>query len=489
MTSRVARPQQSARPRTDVSETPSLELDSPSLPWQVPVILLALFVASVARQGTRAVSDPDTLWHLRLGDEIVQTRSITAPTSAWSTLSDQHWVPTQWLTEVVAAAFQRWFGLPGVAFLFASALLLLVVLVHRLCRRQSGSVAAVFVTGLTIVAMSASLSPRPHMVTYVFLAITLLAWLGTVDDLRPRWWLVPLSWVWAMCHGMWFTGAALGVVVSLGLIADRRPDRSRTTSLLAVPVLSVLVAALTPVGPKLLLAPFAVAGVSEFITEWQAPSFRALGPAAAMALVLLVVLVWARRGQRTPWSQVAILVLGVAWILLAQRTVTLGALLLAPLAASALQQGLGRPRDVPTRGESRVVIGWTLACLAVVTIALPSTASEPAGVPSALDDDLTALPDGSVVLNSYELGGWLRWRHPDVEPVIDGMTEAYSVPYLEDYARVSAVAPGWEEVVERYGAEFALLDDRSPLSAALLDREGWSEVDRSDGYLLLRAPS
>ena len=489
MTRRVARSEQPVRPGAVEPENASPELRSRGVPRRTPIILFAVFMAVIARQGTRAISDPDAFWHLRLGNDIIESRSLTEPTEAWSTISDQRWVPTQWLTEVVAATFHRWFGLPGVAFLFAAALLVLVVLVHRLCRRESGNVAAAFVTGLAIVGMSASLSPRPHMVTYVFLAVTLLAWLGTIDDLRPRWWLIPLSWVWAMCHGMWFTGAALGLAVTLGILADRRLDRTRALSLLAVPALSVLVAALTPVGPGLLLAPFAVAGVGEFITEWQAPSFRAPGPAAAMALVLLVVLVWARRGQRTPWSRVALLVLGVAWVLLAQRTVTLGALLLAPLAASALQQVLDRPRDVPTRAESRVIIGWALACLAGVAMVLPATASNPAGVPSALDDQLAALPDGSVILNSYELGGWLRWRHPDLEPVIDGMTEAYSVPYLQGYAQISSAAPGWESVLDAYDAHYALLSERSPLSAALLDRQGWSEVDRSGGYLLLRAPS
>lgn len=461
---------------------------APSLPWWLPTGLVSLLVALLARRSVGPISDYDTFWHLRLGEEIVRTRSLTAPTTSWSEFSDQPWVPTQWLTEVVAATAHRWFGLPGVAFLFAAAVLTLVVLLHRLCRGRSGSVPAAFATGLAIVAMSASISPRPHMVTYVFLTITLLAWLRTIDDLRPRWWLVPLSWLWAMSHGMWFTGAALGVAITLGLLADRRLDRRRVGSLLAVPTLSVLAAALTPVGPGLLAAPFAVAGVGDFITEWQPPSFREPAPAAAMMMVVLVVVLWSRRTRPTPWAHLAILTVGLVWILLAARTVTLGALLLAPLAAAALQEAIGRPRDLQTRGERRFIVGSALLCLAAVAVALPSTADEPANMPGSLDSALDTIPEGSVILNSYELGGWLRWRHPELEPVVDGMTEAYSVPYLQDYARASFLSPGWEQVVQEYGARHALLAETSPLAAALTEHAGWTEVDRSRGYLLLRSP-
>ena len=277
------------------------------IPGWLPLVLMGVFLAAVARQGVRAVSDPDTFWHLRLGHDILEARSVTTVTGPWSSLSDQLWVPTQWLTEALLAIAEDVGGLPAVAWLFTVALLILVLLVHRLARQGSDAVPAAFTTGLTIVAMSASLSPRPHLVTYMLLCVTLGAWWRTAEDLRPRWWLVPLTWVWAMCHGMWFLGPLVGLAVLTGLLLDRRVGRSQAVRLIAVPMAGIAAAALTPVGPALLEAPFAVAGVGAFITEWQPPSFRSPGPATAALMVAVVASGCTVRRRRVAWVDIALL--------------------------------------------------------------------------------------------------------------------------------------------------------------------------------------
>lgn len=153
------------------------------------------------------------------------------------------------------------------------------------------------------------------MLSDLLLAVTLAAWLRTARDLRPRWWLVGVSWLWASCHGMWFSGVVLGVVVVAGLQLDRRADRRTALRLATVPLLSVLAAALTPVGPRLLAAPLAVGEISGYITEWAAPSFRESGPATAPAMVGIVVAAWARTGG-VPWHRVLLLATAAGWILL-----------------------------------------------------------------------------------------------------------------------------------------------------------------------------
>ena len=458
---------------------------SSAIPGWLPTALMVLFLAAVARQGGRAITDPDTFWHLRLGHDIVSARSLTSITQPWSAVSDQPWVPTQWLTEVVLAAAEDLGGLPAVAWLFTVAMLALVLLIHRLSRRVADAVPAAFATAITIVAMAASLSPRPHVVTYICLALTLLASHGTIEDLRPRWWLIPLTWLWAMSHGMWFLGPIVGLAVLLGLVLDARVDRQCALKLAAVPVVGLVVAAVTPVGPALLGAPFAVAGVGSFITEWQAPSFRSPGPAAAALMVAVVVVSWARSTRRVPWAHVALLALGVGWILLATRTVALGALIVSPLFAATIQGMLRRHHRPPTSRESWTLVIAALAVACVTALVVPQTASRPASVPSRLDGELDALTDGAVIFNDYKLGGWLRWRHPHLEPVVDGMTEAYSVEHLRDYGRTQAVAGGWEDTFADWDPEAALLLENSPLATALVDRHGWISLAEDEGYLLL----
>lgn len=455
------------------------------IPGWLPVVLMGLFLLAVARQGFGAISDPDAFWHLRLGQDILDARSVSSVTESWSSLSSQPWVPTQWLTEVVLAVAEDTGGLPAVAWVFTVALLALALLVHRTARHAADAVPAAFTTGLTILAMSASLSPRPHMATYLLLCVTVLAWLRTIDDLRPRWWLVPVTWVWAMSHGMWFVGPLVGIVAIGGLLLDRRMDRRGVLKLAAVPVGSVVVAALTPVGPALLQAPFAVAGVGAFITEWQPPSFREPGPAVAALMVAAVVVSWSRSTRRVPWVEVALLLFSAAWIILATRTVALGAVVVSPLVAAALQGALRREVTAPTRAELRTLAGIAAGIAAVALFVVPTTASQPGNVPSGLNGDLDALPAGSVVYNDYKIGGWLRWRHPDLEPVVDGMTEAYSVQHLQEFGRVQALARDWEDTFDDWGPSAALVLDGSPVAAALEEQRGWRPLASDDGYVLL----
>jgi hypothetical protein len=468
----------------DTDKEAALPAQSP-IPGWLPVVLMSALLAAVARQGVRAISDPDAFWHLRLGQDILDARSVTSVTEPWSSISSQPWVPTQWLTEAVLAVAEDVGGLPAAAWVFTVALLMLVLMVHSTARHVADAVPAAFTTGLTILAMSASLSPRPHMATYLLLSVTLLSWLRTIDDLRPRWWLVPLTWVWAMSHGMWFVGPVVGVAVVGSLILDRRVDRSTGLRLAAVPLGSVVVAALTPVGPALLQAPFAVAGVGAFITEWQPPSFREPGPAVAALMVAAVVISWSRSTRRVPWAEVALLLLAAAWILLATRTVALGALIVSPLVARTLHEAVGRARRGPSQFEtwSLRVVAVAIACVAALVV--PQTAAEPANVPMALDAELERLPSDAVVLNDYKLGGWLRWRHPTLEPVVDGMTEAYSVEHLQDFGRLQAVGAGWQVTLDEWEPAAALVPERSPIAAALAEQLGWRQVGDDEGYVLL----
>ncbi len=92
---------------------------------------------------------------------------------------------------------------------------------------------------------------RPQTLSFLLVAVTAAAWMRTREDGRLRWWLVPLTWVWAMVHGMWPVGIALGVVAVAGLALDRVRTRDQLGKALLVPVLSAVAAGLTPVGPAL----------------------------------------------------------------------------------------------------------------------------------------------------------------------------------------------------------------------------------------------
>ncbi|NLT53690.1 MAG: hypothetical protein GXX79_03795 [Actinomycetales bacterium] len=460
-------------------------------------VLVTVFAAILALGSLRPVGDPDLFWHLRTGEHLWTTWAFAGP-EPWSRFSSEPWVLHEWLPELVFLGTYRVGGFAALAWLQAALAVALFLTLYGSCRRFVGPAPAGILAGVGWLGASAGLNLRPQAVTFVLLVVTTTTWLRTVEDRRARWWLVPLSFLWACSHGMWFTGPLVGYAVVLGLALDRRVTRAEGFRLLAVPALGTVAAALTPAGPRLLLAPFSVQAYTEYVSEWGAPRLTDPNVFATLFLALLVVVLWSRSTDRTSWTGIGLLVVAVGWSLLYARTVAVGACMLTPLLAHAagrlLVPGLAAGNGTGTKGGSaslrqRMAIpAVSVLCLAVTAVAAPAVAARPAGVPDALDARLSALPPETVVLNAYQLGGWLHWRHRQLSPVIDGRTEVYSMSHVDAYMRARKALPGWEGTVGATTARVALLEEDLPLTAALERGLGWCRVAEDAGYLLLEAP-
>jgi hypothetical protein len=474
--------------RTEPLDSPTESAQGRLFRW-APLVGLPVFLIIVSVLFLRPIGDPDSWWHLRLGSALTMTWDFTDP-PAWTRFATQPWVATQWLPEVAASWLEQRAGLAGLVWLLIVVALALVASLYAVCRREGGALPALLATVLGFAGVAPTMTPRPQVVTFVLLAVSLGAWLATARDLRPRWWLVPLSWLWACCHGFWFTGAAVGLVVVVGLWLDRRVRIAQALRLLAVPALSIAVAALTPVGPRLLLSPFAVGSITGFITEWQTPSIRDPAPAVTLFMIVVVVFTQARRRKRTSWVWVGLLFLAVVWALMSVRTVSLAAIVVAPLVAGSLA-GLLPTRDEAPLGiqhHERILLVSSVAVCVIAAAALAAVLPAlrlPGAVPTQLDPMLDRLPAHSVVWNDFSLGGWIDWRHPSLEVVVDGRAEAFGAAYLEQYGRTMAADPGWDQRIQQSEAHVAVLPSDSALADALQHRLGWRAVARDGDVVLL----
>lgn len=451
----------------------------------VPMAGLAVLFATFARAAAEPISDPDAWWHLRVGHQFWSGEWSLWRTGPLSSFATEEWTPRDWIPQMVASKVEDWFGLPGVAWLYGAALVVFLSCGYLICRRVADPVPATIALTLAAVGASGSLSQRPQIVSLIFMMIAVSGWVGSTRDLKPRWWLIPLTWLWAASHGMWYCVVALGLAAVAGIALDRRANRHQVLQLLAVPVLSLATAAVTPVGPRLLLTLFDTTSMWQFVSEWQPPSFRELTPAVTMFMILIVVVTWARRGEPTPWSHIALLSVATGWTLLSARTVALGAVVMATLVADVIHSWQARRESSSVRHSEAVVLGGiVLSSLAALAVAVPSTSQTPGGVPNGFNDELDALPANTPVLNEYTLGGWLHWRHPGLEAVVDGFTDGYTPEAVAAYADAMAGKPGWDDYVERTQAEVAVLQADAPLADAL-SRIGWTETARESGFLLL----
>lgn len=448
-----------------------------------PAVGFGLLLLGLARHAGSGISDPDTLWHVLAGRHLWQSREFSGA-DPLSTFTTGPWVLNQWLPDLALALADHLGGLPAVAWLTQALRIAVCLAVFAACRRRGGVLPAALVGAVAVLGCADSLSPRPQLVGFVLLAVTVSGWLGTAEDRRPRWWLLPLAWLWACSHGTWVVGVSVGVAVIAGLVLSRSITRAELLRLSAIPAGSILLAALTPVGPELFRSFAAVRAVSPYIQEWRSPTLDSPSVLATLLLALLVPLGWWIRRETLRWPSVALWVTGVAWGATSMRTVAVGAVVLAPLAATALTALIGRSRSPVTRPERAILVGSAVVSLALSAVLAAAGPTTPVGVPSRLDPQLDALGAGTVVWNSDLVGGWLMWSHPSLEHTADTRAELYGPERARTYLAVLQADTGWEAPFDAARPGAALVEDGLPLVDALESR-GWTVAGRDGGYVLL----
>ena len=469
----------------EAASRPAAPAPRPALSY----VLAGVSLATAALIGLRPVSDLSPWLHLRIGQLLVEGNRFGTP-DPLSSFTSRPYLPSEWLPAILGYKVFALMGLPGIVWMRYVGILALLTAILWVTRHIADEVPALICALGALAGASLGLTERPQLLSFVFLAVAIGGWWRCAEDLRPRWWLIPMTWFWASSHGLWIVGAGVGACVLVGLAIDRRLTRQTAARLGLLWLANLGAAGLTPLGPRLIAYPFqASAHVRAFVGEWQ-PT-QATNPIAMVTLAMIgcVLLLWIRSAVTPPAWQLALAALAGLSTLAMTRTIAVGALLAAPLLAHALQSHRG---ESVTRPGRRVATAWlaTIACLAAVAIPVALAVGQTTDtVPAKLTSQLKALPPGTVVLDHDDLSGWLMWIAPQSRPVIDLRSEVYDEGYHIRYARAMQVLPGWDRFVGDSGATFALVLNDSAIAEALRTRLGWTPVGVDNGYVLLNATS
>lgn len=174
----------------------------------ISVITFIVLTASAAVQGGNLLGrDGDLAIHLSYGRAILASGGIPTvdPTIIDSTAAP---VLHEWLTEVIMALCEHWFGLGPIVLATAMIPAILTLLTMR--RSWSAGFWPGFISGIVVYsALGVGLTARPHMLSWV----AFYALVGT-NERRP-WMMFTLGILWANLHA----GSAL-VLIPLVLGAE-----------------------------------------------------------------------------------------------------------------------------------------------------------------------------------------------------------------------------------------------------------------------------
>jgi hypothetical protein len=474
------------------------------------VILLASL--SIGALAPRLLGDAGIGWHIRNGEAMLQTHSVTRTDAFSSSVSGQPWYAWEWLYDVAISAVHHLAGLNGVVYVTALVITLSFVLLFRLMfTRGTDLVLAVVLVVLAIGASAIHLFARPHVVSWL---LTLI-WFSLLDraeesgNVRPLYWLPLITVVWANLHG----GFVLGLVL-LGLYLVAAAMRFRLQpawlrSLSRIAALCFLASVVNPYGYKLHLHVYEYLTnrfLMNHIDEFSSPNFHGIGQQCFLALLLLSIAAMAMRRQELRASHLLVLLFAAYSGLYASRNLPVSSILLVLITGPVLSRAFAeapkliarihafslRMGDVErrSRGQLWPAVAVVLGVLVCTGHAGPSMHAHFDGkrFPVRAGDALEHAGLPPTIFSPDYWGGYLIYRfYPRMKVVVDDRHDLYGEAFLRKYLATIHFIPGWNKLLDEKNVQWALLPEGSSLANGLKEA-GWTIHYEDDTAVLLKKP-
>ncbi len=466
--------------------------------------------------AVRVSIDTDTWWHLAAGKRIVETGEIIREDPFSLTRQGQSWIYPGWLSQVILfRSYDQW-GYQGLILLTALFVVLAFACVWPLLDGPP-----LMRAGTILLAASVSAvywSARPQIMSFTLSGAFLLLLVKVRDGNHRLALTLPfIMALWTNLHG----GFAIGFILIVGFLVGEIMDaisgivrdgapyksvwlqyRGKFVMWIGIGFACTVAVIINPHGTQMLLYPFktiSLGALQDYLQEWQSPNFHELRMQPFLWMLLLLLGSLAFSKEEVSWTSL-ILVTGFTYLsLVAARNIGLFALVTAPLlckhgyiAISPFINRRKQDKKIP-EGVARIL---NLVILVLIVLA--------AGVNSIvhldneyIQEELSGqLPVQAVgvirdnelygnLFNSYNWGGYLIWAsYPDILSFVDGRTDLFDDEILDDYLLTWLAEPGWEEILDFWNIEVALLETESPL-AKVLSISGWNTVYKDKQAVVL----
>jgi len=434
--------------------------------------------------GLSALGDNSYFTHLATGRLILDTHHVPTTDPYTFTATGRAWVVQSWLASLLYGVVDRVGGDNALLLLKCFTTAVLAGLAWQLTRPARSMVPRVAILVVLLGIGKAYWSERPLTLGLILLCVVLLAAEGRVD---PRW-SVPVFWLWANVHGSFPLGLLAVALLAAGSRLDGG-DPSVEVRVLKLGLVGSFLAAINPLGPRLLLFPLQLLSKQDVlhqVVEWQAPAFTSVADRLFLVLVVATIAVLARRPS---WRTALVAMVFLPSALLGARNVVVASIVLAGPVAAGLS-GIGA-----LRGEARRAVFGPVAAL-LVAVALVTGASYPRSHPAFA---LEAYPVEAVsyaeargllgadhrLVTEDVVGNYLELRYgTSVKTFIDDRFDMLPKDLVDDYLTLLRGKPGWEDVLERRDADVIVWERSLPLAQLVASSPRWRIVYRDSQWIL-----
>ncbi len=479
----------------------SADLSAARSPWALSLPLglgLVLFICLANADGLPVLADPDSHWHIAVGNWIFAHRAVPVVDTFSFTFNGAPWIAKEWLSQLLLALAFESAGWAGVVVLSAAALAVGFALMLRLLLRDLNPLPALLFVAAAIIMMAPHFLARPHALVFPVTLLWVAGLVRAVEERRaPEPVLLLAMLLWANLHGGFTLGLMLAAAFALDALVGARDATERKSLFFAWAKFGVaagLVACITPYGAESILVTsriFSLGDALNMISEWRSPDFQNQPMQEIVVLVALYLVL--ARGVRLPLIRLLI-VLGLVHLYLrharnAELLATLAPLVIAPLLALQFP-AVRRDANAPGRfaalaqpaGPGALSLALVVGLLySGVLVRLGEVTPPGATMPhAALDWARGAGLANRPVFNHYNYGGYLI--RAGVPTYIDGRGELYSGEFIKQFNHAQNLRGDvkLDELLDRHGVEWTFLTRDAPANKLLARLPGWRQAYSDD---------
>ncbi|MGH9789547.1 MAG: hypothetical protein ACRD4U_12685, partial [Candidatus Acidiferrales bacterium] len=440
--------------------------------------------------------DPDTWWHIAVGEDILAS-GVWPTTDSYSfTAQGQEWRAYEWLGEVLLAVVARGGPQALTALLIGLCATLFSLLYYWVTLRGCNPKAGFLACFLLVPLAGSVFTLRPQLLGYIFLLLTFVCLEHFRQGRRKALWALPaLFAIWGNTHGNFAFGLfVLGVCwlgglveFSRGSLKAERWTPAQRRDLFVVILLCVLATMLGPYGARTTFLPLEIAFAQPLnvasIQEWQPLPFDLLFGRLFLVILLgfCVLQLLSPRAYRV--EEVGLLLFAIYSACTHRRFLVFFVLVFAPLLAVQLERW-----TKTSAAHDRPLLNAALmaAAIGAMVVFFPSgTQLEEVTArrfPVHAVQYLRTHDAPRTLLNWYGWGGYMIWSLRSERKVfIDGRADLYEYPgILRDYLAVEGLKPNPRSLLSQYRVEACLFPRDSPLATFLDSQPDWKLVYSDD---------
>jgi hypothetical protein len=483
-----------------LSLSPDMSVSRSSWSLSLPLLVgLAVFVALANVNGLPLLADPDSHWHIAVGRWILDNGAVPTVDTYSYTFTGQPWIAKEWGSQVLLALAYEAGGWGGVVVLAAAAFAVTSALLLRLLLQHLRPLPALMFTAAAFVMMTSHFLARPFVFAFPFMLWWVSGLIAAVEEKRaPKPILLLAMLFWANLHGGFTMGLLLGGAFGLEALVNGADWAERKRIFVAwakFGVAAVLVACITPYGPRSILVTFEIFGLGDalsLIDEWKSPDFQTQPLTELMLLVGLYLIL--ARGVKLPIMR-TLIVVGLMHMFLshvrnAELLAMIGPLAIAPVLArdwpAMRRDPEGRMLFGSLAGPASlraVGAGLTLAVVyAALLVRFAGIRPPEATMPSAAAEYVLANGIKGHVLNHYGYGGYLISL--GIPTFIDGRGELYGGEFIKKYVDAIHLRGSDPQVLQKtldtYSIDWTMLLKEQPANKLLATLPGWHKAYSDD---------